>query len=79
MSDHKFVVSILTKEAEAHEEASRKNFCSTVIPEYNLKAASPEEWKDARNTFLRKAEDFDLDASPNDMINEATKALGGNS
>ena len=75
MSDHKFLIAHMTKDAEAHEEQTLKNFCHTKIPEFNLKTASPEEWKQARNVFLKKSEDFNLEASANDIINETTKAL----
>ena len=75
MSDHKFIIAHLTKENEVHREASKKNFCSTVVPEYNLKVATTEEWQRARETFKNKSEEFNLDASANEIVNEVIKTL----
>ena len=75
MSDHRFIVAHLTKEDEAHAEDSKKNFCSTKIPEYNLKEATPEEWQKAREMFSTLSSSFNLEASANDIVKEVTDAL----
>ena len=75
LTDHKFVIAHLNKEAEILEEKGRKNFCSTVIPDYNLKNAKTEEWTAAREDFSIRASNFNLEASTNEIVEEVTKAL----
>ena len=77
MSDHKFIIAHLNKEAEALTEDSKMNFCSTKIPEFNLKIANSEEWKNARDKFTALASDINTDSetSANDIVKDVIKAL----
>ena len=75
VSDHKFIVAHLVKIAEDHIEDSKKNFCSTTIPEYNLRTATPDQWKRAREKFANLASSIQTETSANDIIKDVTKAL----
>ena len=48
VSDHNFVVAFSESNASKRKEDLKKNFCSTVIPKYNIKRADIDSWKKAR-------------------------------
>ena len=54
LSDHNLIVTRVNMTDVNKEEAMKKNFCDTAIPEYNLDEASDEEWECALDWLLNK-------------------------
>ena len=73
VTDHKLVVAHLISKTQELREESRKNFCSTSIPLYNLLKTSPDQWQKAREELSTK--DFDKDTSPTKMMDDLIVAL----
>ena len=73
ISDHDVIIAKLGRESFKDKEVKKINFCSTAVPEYNLKKASPEDWNAARIEFKNKQ--FDEDLSVEDLSNKIIETL----
>ena len=51
VSDHKFVIAYMEKSSSCQKEEQKTNFCSTIVPKYNLRKAPPDIWEKTREQF----------------------------
>ena len=48
LSDHSFIIARILRESLEETEETKTNFCTTNVPKFDLKGASPEAWARAR-------------------------------
>ena len=73
VSDHALIIAKLARDSIKEIEAKKLNFCTTSIPQYNLKGASVECWRKAREDFTEIV--FEDDSDPETLTVKLIESL----
>ena len=72
LSDHNLIIAGVNMSDEKAENAAKKNFCDTEIPQHNLEDASEEDWQDALDWLMNQ----DLDnLNESELVNTINKLV----
>ena len=75
LSDHNLIIAGVNMSDEKAENAAKKNFCDTEIPQHNLEDASEEDWQDALDWLMNQ----DLDnLNESELVNTINKLVMNN-